>query len=64
MKKAISILLFSFYLILFVNAQQISPWLFGQNHWMDKSDEGKRPASKWLGSEEQDMNVAFPIEKH
>jgi len=24
-------------------AQEISPWLFGQNHWMDKSDEGKRP---------------------
>jgi hypothetical protein len=25
------------------NAQVISPWLYGQNHWMDKGDEGKRP---------------------
>lgn len=24
-------------------AQQISPWLFGQNHWMAQSDEGNRP---------------------
>jgi hypothetical protein len=29
--------------ILYANAQEISPWLFGQNHWMDKTDEGKRP---------------------
>jgi hypothetical protein len=27
-----------------VNAQEISPWLFGQNHWMDSGDEGNRPA--------------------
>lgn len=26
-----------------VNAQDISPWLFGQNHWMDSRDEGNRP---------------------
>jgi len=26
-----------------VNAQQISPWIFGQNHWMDSRDEGDRP---------------------
>jgi hypothetical protein len=26
-----------------VNAQEISPWLFGQNHWMDSRDEGERP---------------------
>lgn len=25
-----------------VNAQDISPWLFGQNHWMDSRDEGGR----------------------
>ncbi len=25
------------------NAQEISPWLFGQNHWMDSRDEGDRP---------------------
>jgi hypothetical protein len=26
-----------------VNAQEISPWLFGQNHWMEDRDEGDRP---------------------
>jgi hypothetical protein len=26
-----------------VNGQEISPWLFGQNHWMDTRDEGERP---------------------
>ncbi len=26
-----------------VNAQEISPWLFGQNHWMEARDEGDRP---------------------
>ena len=26
-----------------VQAQEISPCLFAQNHWMDKGDEGKRP---------------------
>jgi hypothetical protein len=25
------------------NAQKISPYLYGQNHWMDRSDEGTRP---------------------
>ena len=25
------------------NAQKISPYLFGQNYWMDRSDEGTRP---------------------
>ena len=32
-----------FFSIQSFNAQQISPQLFGQNHWMDKSDEGNRP---------------------
>ncbi len=31
-----------------INAQQISPFLFGQNHWMDKSDEGKRPGYLYM----------------
>lgn len=26
-----------------LSAQEISPWLFGQNHWMDSRDEGNRP---------------------
>ena len=26
-----------------LNAQEISPWLFGQNHWMESRDEGDRP---------------------
>jgi hypothetical protein len=26
-----------------LDAQEISPWLFGQNHWIDKGDEGNRP---------------------
>jgi hypothetical protein len=30
------------------NAQQISPWLFGQNHWMEKTDEGKRPGYLYM----------------
>lgn len=30
------------------NGQEISPWLFGQNHWMDKSDEGKRPGYVYM----------------
>ena len=40
-----------FILILFatrVNAQKISPYLFGQNHWMERSDEGKRPGYLYM----------------
>jgi hypothetical protein len=29
-------------------AQEISPYLFGQNHWMEKTDEGKRPGYLYL----------------
>jgi len=25
------------------NGQKISPYLFGQNHWMERTDEGRRP---------------------
>jgi hypothetical protein len=43
MKKLV-VLFFLFPNILtFCYAQEISPYLFGQNHWMDRSDEGKRP---------------------
>jgi hypothetical protein len=31
-----------------VNAQVISPWLFGQNHWMDRTDEGRRPGYLYM----------------
>ena len=30
------------------NAQVISPYLFGQNHWMDRSDEGRRPGYLYM----------------
>ena len=29
--------------VIFPEKQKISPYLFGQNHWMDRSDEGTRP---------------------
>lgn len=36
--------IFVFLIVIHINsAQDISPWLFGQNHWMAESDEGKRP---------------------
>ncbi len=28
--------------------QEISPYLFGQNHWMDRSDEGRRPGYLYM----------------
>ncbi|MCF8261253.1 MAG: hypothetical protein K9J12_10795 [Melioribacteraceae bacterium] len=43
MKKFI-VLLFIFTYVFSNNyAQEISPWLFGQNHWMEQGDEGDRP---------------------
>jgi hypothetical protein len=30
------------------NAQPISSWLFGQNHWMDRSEEGRRPGYLYM----------------
>jgi hypothetical protein len=30
------------------HAQEISPYLFGQNHWMDRSDEGNRPGYVYM----------------
>ena len=41
-KSVLSFLLF-FSIIQYIHAQEISPFLFGQNHWMAKSDEGRRP---------------------
>jgi hypothetical protein len=36
--------------LIYVNAaaQTISPYLFGQNHWMDRSDEGRRPGYLYM----------------
>ena len=42
------------------NAQKISPYLFGQNHWMDRSDEGTRPGyiyMLWPKIEESGIKV-------
>jgi hypothetical protein len=46
-KKLLSIIIF-LGCILFTDAQEISPWLFGQNHWMEKTDEGKRPGYLYM----------------
>jgi hypothetical protein len=43
MKKLIKILFLMLFIVQYVNAQEISPWLFGQNHWMEAGDEGGRP---------------------
>jgi hypothetical protein len=39
--KLLAIITFLF--VTGANAQKISPQLFGQNHWLERSDEGKRP---------------------
>lgn len=43
MKKSVLSFLFFLSIIQFINAQEISQFLFGQNHWMANNDEGKRP---------------------
>lgn len=43
MQKVKVFIVFIFLFTLGANAQKISPYLFGQNHWMDRSDDGKRP---------------------
>jgi hypothetical protein len=48
MTKLIFTILMSFFSFLIVDAQEISPWLFGQNHWMEKTDEGKRPGYLYM----------------
>ena len=48
MKYALLLLIVVFSLSSETKAQEISPWLFGQNHWMDKTDEGKRPGYLYM----------------
>jgi hypothetical protein len=43
MKQTLLSIIIFLGLIQWTNAQQISPWLFGQNHWMETGDEGNRP---------------------
>jgi hypothetical protein len=43
MKKKLLSLFVLLSIISSLQAQEISPWLFGQNHWMANSDEGGRP---------------------
>jgi len=43
MKNLVLLFLIVLSIIQSINAQEISPWLFGQNHWMEKGDEGTRP---------------------
>lgn len=43
MKKTTLSLVILLSIIQCLDAQKISPQLFGQNHWMAKSDEGRRP---------------------
>ncbi len=47
-KNALFLSIFILPLIQLVDAQEISPWLFGQNHWMERSDEGKRPGYLYM----------------
>jgi hypothetical protein len=48
MKNIFFVLILSLCPFQFNKAQEISPWLFGQNHWMEKSDEGKRPGYLYM----------------
>jgi hypothetical protein len=45
MNKLVSTIFILFLLIVVksLHAQEISPYLFGQNHWMESGDEGSRP---------------------
>lgn len=48
MKKLALLLFLLPGIITFSYAQVISPNLFGQNHWMDRSDEGNRPGYVYM----------------
>ena len=48
MKKLVLLLFLFPNIIAFSYAQEISPYLFGQNHWMDRSDEGNRPGYVYM----------------
>ncbi len=43
MKKTVCSIVILVFSALMMNAQEISPYLFGQNHWMEQGDEGGRP---------------------
>lgn len=43
MKKLVFTIVLFWGLVPFISAQEISPWLFGQNHWMEQNDERDRP---------------------
>ena len=43
MKSLIISFLFMMYALQGINAQEISPFLFGQNHWIEQNDENGRP---------------------
>jgi hypothetical protein len=47
--RHIKMLIFAaFMFVISVKAQEISPWLFGQNIWMDKGDAGNRPGYTYM----------------
>lgn len=47
-KFSVLLVLALLYSIVSVQAQEISPYLFGQNHWMDRGDEGSRPGYLYM----------------
>ncbi len=48
MKTLLSLSFLFLSIIIGSHAQEISPYLFGQNHWMDRSDEGTRPGYVYM----------------
>jgi hypothetical protein len=46
--RTLKLLIIAIILSLNATAQEISPWLFGQNHWMERSDEGRRPGYLYM----------------
>lgn len=48
MRKLLLSFVFFLSCLLLVSAQEISPWLFGQNHWMERTDEGRRPGYLYM----------------
>lgn len=41
MKRMTALILYVCALVTVLNAQNISPYLFGQNHWLANGDEGR-----------------------
>ncbi len=48
MKKLICLSFLFLNIISGSHAQEINPYLFGQNHWMERSDEGNRPGYVYM----------------